>query len=211
MKDGCIWARVSSTDQHPENYLPELRRWAADRGVNVVRVLTVEDSASNEGLAAGKGADFDAARAELAEGARLGHWNVVLIWSLDRLSRRGYNDLSAVLDKLRGYDCVVWSHQEEWLSTIGPFGEIVVHMLAWMAQQQMAEHSAKVKLGMQRARAEGKAIGGRKDGAKDKRRGARERRSEATKAAWSGPAGQVRREALAERNRAARVLFGLVW
>ena len=204
MRDGCIWARVSSADgsQHPENYLPELRRWAADRGVNVKRVLVVEDSASNEGLAAGKGADFDAARAELAEGARLGHWNVVLLWSLDRPGRRGYKDLSAVLDKLRGYDCEVWSHQEEWLSTIGPFGEIVVHMLAWMAEQQMKEHSAKVKLGMQRARAEGKAIGGRKDGAKDKRRGARERRSEATKAAWSGPGGDARRAALAARNRA---------
>ena len=112
-----------------------------------------------------------------------------------------------MLDKLHGYDCEVWSHREEWLSTIGPFGEIVVHMLAWMAQQQMAEHSAKVKLGMARARAEGKAIGGRKDGAKDKRRGARERRSEATKAAWSGPGGDARRAALAARN-AARSALG---
>jgi putative DNA-invertase from lambdoid prophage Rac len=201
-RTGAIWARVSGDTQHPENYLPELRRWAADRGVDVRRVFLVQDSASNEGLAAGKGADFDAARAELTEGARLGHWNVVLIWSLDRLSRRGYQDLSLVIDKLRTSGCELWSHQEEWLQTIGPFGEIVVHMLAWMAQQQMAEHSAKVKLGMARARAEGKQVGGRKRGAKDKRRGARANRSRAVKAAWAGPNGDARRAALAARNAA---------
>jgi hypothetical protein len=37
-----------------------------------------------------------------------------------RSRRRGYKDLSGVLDKLREYGCEVWSHQEEWLSTIGP-------------------------------------------------------------------------------------------
>lgn len=49
MRDGAIWARVSTTDQHAEKYLPELERWAAARGVNVVKVFLVEDSASNEG------------------------------------------------------------------------------------------------------------------------------------------------------------------
>lgn len=169
------------------------------------RVLVVEDSASNEGLAAGKG-PTSTPPAPSWPSARLGHWNVVLIWSLDRLSRRGYKDLSAVLDKLRGYDFEVGPHQEEWLSTIGPFGEIVVHMLAWMAEQQMKEHSAKVKLGMQRAKAEGKAVGGRQPGAKDKRRGARARRSEAVRAAWSGPGGDARRAALAARNSARTAL-----
>jgi DNA invertase Pin-like site-specific DNA recombinase len=189
--------------QHAENYLPELQRWAQARGVNVVRVFLVEDSASNEGKAGGKGGEFDAARAELVEGARMGRWSVALIWSLDRLSRRGYTDLSAVLDKLRGYGCEVWSHQEEWLSTIGPFGEIVIHMLAWMAQQQMAEHSAKVRLGMIRARdVEGQVIGGRKPGSKDKRPGARERRGQAVRDAWNGPSGEARRKALGPRNRA---------
>ena len=105
-----------------------------------------------------------------------------------------------MLDKLRGYDCEVWSHQEEWLSTIGPFGEIVVHTLAWMAQQQMKEHSAKVKLGMARAKAEG--VGGRQPGARDRKRGARGTRSAAVEASWSGPGGDARRAALAARNRA---------
>ncbi len=172
-RNGCIFLRVSSDDQHVEIYQDEMTRWAQARGVTVKRVFLITDSASNEGLAAGKGADFDAARAEMVEGARLGRWNVALIWSLDRLSRRGYKDLSGVLDKLRGYDCEVWSHQEEWLQTIGPFGEIVVHMLAWMAQQQMKEHSAKVKLGMAKIAPGAPGRAGRKPGAKDKRKRSR--------------------------------------
>lgn len=55
---------------------------------------------------------------------------------------------------------------------------------------------------MARARSEGKTVGGRKAGAKDKRRGAKEQRSQAVRDAWSGPAGKARRAALAERNRA---------
>jgi hypothetical protein len=52
-----------------------------------------------------------------------------LCWALDRMSRRGYKDLSALIDKLADYGGQLWSKQEEWLQTVGPFGEIVVHML----------------------------------------------------------------------------------
>lgn len=65
MRDGALFVRVSSDDQHPEIYLPEMQRWADARGVNVVKVFMISDSASNEGKARGKGALFDAARAEL--------------------------------------------------------------------------------------------------------------------------------------------------
>jgi DNA invertase Pin-like site-specific DNA recombinase len=42
----------------------------------------------------------------------------------------------------------VWSEQEDRLQAIGPFGEIVVHILAWMAQQDMRRHSERTRNGM---------------------------------------------------------------
>jgi len=198
MQDGALFVRVSSDDQHPEIYLPEMQRWADARGVNVVKVFMISDSASNEGKARGKGAEFDAARAELVEGARLGLWGVALIWNINRLSRRGYKDLSGVIDQLHDYDCELWSHEEPWLQTVGPFGEIVVHMLAWMAENQMKELSTKVKLGMIRARdVEGKKIGGRKAGSRNRRTVVH---TDATRAKVAASWTPARRAALAARN-----------
>lgn len=189
----ALWARVSTGDQRPENQ--GLREWAERRGLDVVREFTVHDSAWKSGN--GKGREYDAARAELVEGARQGEYQVVLIWALDRLSRRGYTDLSGVIDKLSASGAQLWSKQEEWLQTVGPFGEIVVHMLAWMAQQESQRRSERTKAcAARRKEREGLPVG-RQPGAADKK----PRRRSGYVSAWEGPAGDARRAALAERNR----------
>jgi DNA invertase Pin-like site-specific DNA recombinase len=80
-----------------------------------------------------------------------------------------------------------------------PFGEIVIHMLAWMAEQQMAEHSAKVKNGMAQARAMGVKVGGRKVGSKNK---TKVTQTAATRAKVAASWTPERRAALAARNAA---------
>lgn len=124
---------------------------------------------------------------------------MALIWNLNRLSRRGYKDLSAAIDQLHDYDCELWSHEEPWLQTVGPFGEIVVHMLAWMAEQQMAELSSKVKLGMVRAKANGVKVGGRKAGSKNRHKVVH---TDTTRAKVAASWTEERRAALAARNAA---------
>lgn len=89
------------------------------------------------------------------------------------------------------------SHEEPWLQTVGPFGEIVVHMLAWMAEQQMAELSKKVKLGMIRAKSEGVKAGGRKAGSKNKYKATH---TPATRAKVAASWTDERRAALAASN-----------
>jgi DNA invertase Pin-like site-specific DNA recombinase len=194
--DGAVFARVSTDDQHPENQ--GLEEWAARRGVRVVRTFTVHDSAWKRGN--GKGAEFDAARAQLVEGARQGEYQVVLVWALDRLSRRGYKDLSSLIDKLAGYGVELWSKQEEWLQTAGPFGEIVVHMLAWMAEQESQRRSDRTKAGIERRKERDGLPVGRQAGARDKPE--TKRRRSGYVGAWEGERGEARRAALAERNRA---------
>jgi DNA invertase Pin-like site-specific DNA recombinase len=162
----AIWARVSTTEQHAENQLVILREWAERRGDTVVREFVTEDSAWQQG--AGKGREFDKARAALLLGAHRAQYEAVLIWALDRLSRRGYKDLSSLMGQLRVSGCDVLSHEEPFIHALGPFGEIVEHMLSWIAEQSSQRSSQRIKAGMARARAEGRQIGGRKPGQKDK-------------------------------------------
>jgi len=190
----AIWARVSSAEQSTAGQLAELRSWAERRGLDVSAEYVTEDSAWTKGGNGAKGAEFDAKRRELLNGARLGNYSIVLIWSLDRLSRRGTEDTLATLRRLTEYEADVWSHQEDWLRTSGPeMRELLVGIFAWLARQESERRSARVKLAMARPDVQAK-LANRKPRGKDKRQG--QRSCEGYKQAWT----EERRAALAERN-----------
>lgn len=167
----AIWARVSTADQHTGNQLDTLRAWAGQRGLEVAAEFVTEDSAWQGAKPGnGKGAEFDRARKELLNGARLGRYDVILIWAIDRLSRKGIEDTLATMRHLYEFDVDVWSHQEGWLQTTEPrMRELLISFMAWMAQQESARRSERIKAGLARRRAEGKQVGGRKPGAKDRK------------------------------------------
>jgi DNA invertase Pin-like site-specific DNA recombinase len=180
-RTAAIWARVSSTDgsQTNENQLHVLRQWATNRGLGVAAEFITEDSGWSTGN--GKGTEFDRARKDLIRGAQRGDYSVILIWSLDRLSRRGIKDTLAVLDDLWDHGAEVWSDREPWLGTTDPrLRGLIVSIFAWVAEQESARRSERIQLGMARARREiaaelaaGKTptrrIGGRKPGSKDRK------------------------------------------
>ncbi len=181
MSKAAIWARVSTEDQHSENQLAKLRAWAERRGLEVAAEYITEDSAWQNGNGA-KGREFDAARKELLAGAHHGRYSVILVWAIDRLSRRGVEDTLATLRQIYACDCDVWSYDETWLRTASPdMRELLVSLFAWVARMESQRRSERTKAGMARARAQGKQIGGRKAGAKDKR----PRSGDGYKQAWS--------------------------
>lgn len=172
----AIWARVSSTDgsQTNENQLIALRQMAASRGFDIVREFITEDSAWSSGNGP-KGKEFDRQRRELSHGAHRGEYSRILIWALDRLSRRGIKDTIGVLDDLTDAGAVVCSHQESWIETSDPrMRELIISVMSWMSEMESARRSERIKAGMARVKAEGIHVGGRKTGAKDKRRRSRE-------------------------------------
>jgi DNA invertase Pin-like site-specific DNA recombinase len=168
----AIWARVSTTDQHAENQLEVLRAWAASKGLEVTAEFVTEDSAWQGAKPGnGKGAEFDRQRKELVNGARLGRYDVVLLWAIDRLSRRGIEDTLATMRQLYGHGADLWSHQEGWLQTSEPhMRELLVSFMAWMAAQESQRRSERIKAGLARRKAEGKQVGGRQPGSKDKKK-----------------------------------------
>jgi putative DNA-invertase from lambdoid prophage Rac len=201
------WARVSTLVQHEENQLDVTRGWASRRSLEIVQEFVIEDSAWQKGNGT-KGKQFDRERERLIEGARLGHYKVVLVWAVDRLSRRGIEDTLATMRRLYEYGCDIWSYQEPWLVTSEPrMRELLVSFMAWMAEQESARRSERIQAGMARVKKEiaaevaagkepSKHLGGRKAGSRNRKRLAN---TAGVSAAWQpgGPLYEARKAKLA--------------
>lgn len=186
--NAAIFARVSTLDQAVGNQLPELRQLAAHRGMDVAAEVTVEDSAWGTGN--GKGAAFDARRAELLEGARLGRYGTVLLWSLDRLSRRGAEDMLSYVRRLSEAGVTLVSVKDPWVESLSDpmTRELLLGIFATVARFESERRSERIKAGVARRRAEGKPVG-RQAGTRDKK----QRRRSGYIASWED--GGKRREA----------------
>ena len=146
----ALYTRVSTKEQTAENQERELRAWADRLGFEVVRVYS--DTAS--------GARSDrAALAAVLTGAHRREFDVLLIWSLDRLSREGIGPMARYMEQLRGAGIRVMSHQEPWLDTGGPVGDLLLAIFGWFAQQERQRLGERVRAGQARARAQGVHIG----------------------------------------------------
>ena len=138
----AIWARVSTEDQHNENQLPMLRAWAADLGMEIAAEFVTEDSAWADGASGAKGTEFEAQRSAMLAGVRRGAYTVILVRAIDRLSRRGTEDMMRYLRLLADNGADVRSDQESWLNTADPFArEILIGVFATLAKYQSEQRS----------------------------------------------------------------------
>jgi DNA invertase Pin-like site-specific DNA recombinase len=80
---------------------------------------------------------------------------VLLVWALDRVSREGIGRMVGYIEQLRAAGIRVLSHQESWLDTGGPVGELVLAIFAWVAKQERERIGERVRAGQTRARAQG--------------------------------------------------------
>jgi len=94
MKRAALYVRVSTVDQHPETQLHDLRQFAAQRGLQIVQEYVDHG--------------FCGARARrpaldrMMEDARRHRFDVLLVWSCDRLAR-STKHLVQTLDELSGF------------------------------------------------------------------------------------------------------------
>src|SRR6516164_2800543 len=149
----AIYARVSTKDgrQDTENQLRQLRAFAETQGWTVVHEYV--DRAS------GKRGDRDQFQKMFAAAARR-EFDILLFWSLDRLSREGVVETLNHLQRLTGYGVNYRSFTEQYLDSTGIFKEAVIGILAAVAKQERVRLSERTIAGLQRARAQGR-IGGR--------------------------------------------------
>ncbi len=152
MTRAALYVRVSTREQTTENQERELRRWAERLGLEVVGLYA--DTTS--------GARSDrAALAAVLTAAHRREFDVLLVWALDRVSREGIGRMVGYVEQLRAARIRVLSHQEPWLDTGGPVGELVLAIFAWVAKQERERIGERVRAGQTRARAQGVHIGRR--------------------------------------------------
>jgi len=168
MSKVAIYLRVSSTEQTTENQVPALEDWVRSRGHDLVAVYEEEESAWRNG--------HQAKLAECLQDIRGGRRRVdiLLVWSLDRLSRTGAAAILNLVNTLRTYRVQVVSLQEPWTEMPGEAGEILYAVAGWVARMESERRSQRTRAGLERVKATGKRLG-RPPGAKDKRQRKRRR------------------------------------
>lgn len=159
----AIWCRVSKTEQETANQHEELLRWAQRKGLPVSREYVFEVSASK-----GKAEHREMLGRALAD-ARLGHFDVLLVWALDRVSREGVEATLGTLRRFASHGTAVWSLKEPWTETADPrMAELLASLYAWMAAEESRRRSERTKAGLDRRRRQGLPIG-RQPGSADKK------------------------------------------
>ena len=166
MSKVALYCRVSTDTQESDNQLLELRRWAESQGHIVV----------SEYVDVASGARRRERLDDLFDDARRRRFDLVAIWSLDRLTREGPLATLLYLQRLTTMGIGVYSHQEPYLDPSLPFYESIVAFLADIAKWERARRSERTKAGLQRAVSQGKRLG-RPPGSKDSKKRVVRRRS----------------------------------
>lgn len=148
----ALYARVS-TSGHGQDVglqVEELRAVAAQRGWEVAGVY--EDAGVSGTKASRPGLD------RLLEDARLGRFELVAVWKLDRLAR-SVSHLLGVTEALKGWGVGLVSLRDAHVDTTTPAGRFSLQILGAVAELERSMIQERVVAGVRRAQAAGKHCG----------------------------------------------------
>jgi len=147
----AIYARVSTDRQDSLNQIAELREFCVRRGWEVVHEYIDEDVSGKQP----RKPELEA----LLRDCHHGDFEVVVFWSLDRLTRAGPDDAADVLGRIAASGANFVSLKEEAINSMGPWKRILIDLLAIVANFEARRISERTKAGLARARAEGRRLG----------------------------------------------------
>ena len=152
MKTVALYCRVSTSRQNNENQLPELRAFAAKQGWKVI--CEYIDVVSGSGKK--DRSQFQAMM--LAASQR--KFDLLLFWSLDRLSREGIVKTLGYLQEFKSWNVGWRSYTQPFLDTGNAMvTDIVLSVLSAVAQQERLTISERTLAGLRRAKRAGKVLG----------------------------------------------------
>lgn len=147
----AIYARVSTDKQDNDNQLIQLREFAAKQGWEIVAEYldTVTGSGKKER------AQFDAM---MLAGSQK-QFDLLLFWKLDRFSREGVRKTLVHLTRLEGWGVNWRSFMEPYFDSCGQFRDVVISIMATLAEQERINISERTKAGLRKAKIQGKKLG----------------------------------------------------
>jgi DNA invertase Pin-like site-specific DNA recombinase len=147
----AIYARVSTKDkgQDTENQLHQLREFAERHGT-IYKVYTDQESGGKSERAEFKTLLLEAYQKK---------FDLVVFWRLDRFSREGALATLRYLKELKDHGVNYKSFTEPYLDSLGPFGDVIVSMLATIAAQDLIKISENTKAALAKKKAAGVKLG----------------------------------------------------
>jgi DNA invertase Pin-like site-specific DNA recombinase len=148
----AIYARVSTSKQDAENQLTQLREFAMRQGWEITTEYI--------DVVSGSGKKERPRFLAMMHDASQHKFNLLLFWSLDRLSREGIVRTLSYLQQLKHWQIGWRSYTQPFLDTGNPMvTDIVLSVLAAVAQQERVTISERTLAGLRRARKAGKTLG----------------------------------------------------
>lgn len=146
----AIYTRVSTDKQDNVNQLDVLR--------NDAKILGSDSPLEFIDTATGGSSDREQFQALFAA-AKAGEFDLLLFWSLDRLSREGTEVTLRHLRTLREAGVQYKSHEEAYLDSTNPLNDVFISFKAVMAVEEKKRISERTKAGLQQAKARGIRLG----------------------------------------------------
>jgi len=149
----AVYARVSTDKQDSDNQLIQLRAFAVKQGWNIVAeyVDTVSGSGKKERP------QFKRMMLEASQRK----FDLLLFWKLDRLSREGTRKTLVYLTQLDSWGVSWRSFQEPFFDSCGVMKDVVLAIMATLAEQERIGISERTRAGLVRARRAGRQLGRR--------------------------------------------------
>ena len=145
----ALYARVSTTDQHTDNQIVELRQYCQARGWTITREYI------DRGVSGAK--ERRPALDELVADAKCRRFDVLVCWRLDRLGRN-LRHLVLLLEDLQALG-ISFVSLGEGIDATTPAGRLQMHVLAALSEFERGRIQERVKAGLARARANGTRLG----------------------------------------------------
>jgi DNA invertase Pin-like site-specific DNA recombinase len=130
--------------------LRQLRRFAATQGWKVTEEYVDRETGAKADRAQFQRMMTDAAKRR---------FDVLLFWSIDRFSREGILPVLTHMKRLSDYGVKYRSFEEPYIDTTHEFGDLLAAFAAKLAELERKRIKARVKAGLEAARAKGKTLG----------------------------------------------------
>ena len=147
----AIYSRVSTTsNQHTSNQIIKLKEIAIQKDLEIVSEYS-DVMSGTKGRQDRKGFD------SLIKGATRKQFDIILVWSVDRLGR-SLQDLISFLNEIESVGCDLYIHQSG-ISTDTPTGKMLFSLIGLISEFEVGIIRERILLGQERARKNGVKFG----------------------------------------------------
>ena len=154
----ALYARVSKDEvssdgslQDPENQLQPMRKYceAMNWGISKEFIDRASGGSANR-------PQFQSMLAEVKQR----HFDLILVWALDRFSREGMTNTLSYIKQLKYYKTGLKSLQESWLDTSQEgVAELLLAIFSWVAAEEKRKISQRTIAGLNKLKAKGIKLG----------------------------------------------------